>query len=142
MGNTLPYAEVDAFIYDTLGSGVNPSSEETLGSVVTLLEQLKFIGDDLKIIGSVTQQKVSDGSYGSITIGPTAVLILGSDNTRTSLQFQNLGPRAIYWGFDSSVTEDNGTQLRRRDVQILDDFTGDIYAITAAGSADVRWMEY
>ena len=90
----------------------------------------------------VRTENASSGSYGTTSVSTTATQLFASDSSRISLQFQNLGSKRIYWGFDSSVTTSNGTEMQKGDIQTIEGYTGTIYAIVGSSTADVRTNEY
>lgn len=82
----------------------------------------------------------STGSYGAVSIGTTATSIIAANTNRKGYVVQNLGPDKLYIGFDANVTSDNGIEVPVGGVFAGNDYTGDLYGISA-GTSDVRYME-
>lgn len=82
----------------------------------------------------------------SVSVGATATLILAADNWRTSFMLVNNGSVIVYLGqtADITVTGDttnDGIPLLPRGTvteSLLGGWRGNIWGITASGSADVR----
>ena len=84
-------------------------------------------------------------SYGAVSVGVAATLIISANTRRRSITIVNDSSGTIYTGPDSSITTVNGTPLygrqARTDGRIPEGYQGDIYGIIGAGTADVRYWE-
>jgi hypothetical protein len=85
----------------------------------------------------------SAASYGALSITNTAAEFLGSPlSGRKLLLLQNLGSQDVYIGFNNSVTSSNGIQLPKfSSIELPFGDNLDIYMVTAAGTANVRYAE-
>ena len=85
-------------------------------------------------------------SYGTKTVTTAASKIVGAETNRHSLVLYNVGDATVFFGPDSSVTAANGIPLKK-DVSFQADsggvklYMGDVWAITAASTADLRYWE-
>jgi len=83
----------------------------------------------------------------AVTVGNTATLLAAKAEKRVAIYIQNLDAADVFLGEDATVTVANGYALAAnggRWVEIFDNpsfYTGTWYAISAAGSADVRVYE-
>jgi hypothetical protein len=96
--------------------------------------------------GDGHRQIVATGGGGSktfTTAAPTgtAASVVAANADRLSVTIQNVGEVAVYLGSTSGVTTSNGVELDPGDV--LDDSSSvdAWWAITAAGTADLRIVE-
>jgi hypothetical protein len=85
-------------------------------------------------------------SYGAITVGATATLILGSNPNRRGAVIENNGTVILYIGFDSSVTTSNGIAIVAGGNYINsadgECYKGAYYGITASSTCDCRYQEW
>jgi len=85
-------------------------------------------------------------SYGSVTITTSATKIVSANTKRKSLELINTSEaKIVYYGPDNSITSSNAlplyeTQTRNRD-KIPEGYLGDVWGITASGTADLRYWE-
>lgn len=81
-------------------------------------------------------------NVGAVSVTTTATLVKTSNTNRVSIIIQNLGPSSdIYVGPTSAVTTATGLRVSANDSLDGIVYTGTLYAITAVGSADVRYFE-
>ena len=82
----------------------------------------------------------------NVNVTTTATLIVPSNAKRISIIVENEGASEVFIGSDSTVTAANGVKLAE-DGTFCEDaggtrvYKGDIYGITSAGTADVRYWE-
>lgn len=86
-------------------------------------------------------------SYGAISIGNTATLILPANNARKGcLIGNNSGSVVLYVGPDSAVTSSTGmpvaTGATFQNSDLDAAWRGDIYGIVASSTADIRYWEW
>ena len=115
----------DLLVQLTGGGGVN------LGNIKKLLEKLAV-------------KETSTGSFGAVSVGTTATLVRGANTNRIALLATVNANKTVFFGFDDTVTTANGTQLKQDDVFKIDQtnlYKGDVFAIVASGTADIRFME-
>lgn len=79
-------------------------------------------------------------TVGAVSVTSTQTSIRATDATRTSLVIQNLGPSDLYIG-ETGVTTANGFLVSVGDSMGDIQFTGQIFGITASGTADVRYWD-
>ena len=126
---------------DTLNA-TDFATEVTLAAIKTQTDKLTFLLDRLKV--DVQMQKASTGVNGAVTVGATATLIRAAKSDRVSLLATVNSNVTVFFCLSASVTTANGTPLKQDDVFKIDQtnlYTGDVYAIVASGTADVRFME-
>jgi len=80
------------------------------------------------------------------TATTTATLIVPSNAKRVSIIMENEGASDVYIGKDNTVTAANGVKMVVEGTFTEDGagtpvYKGDIYGITSAGTADVRYWE-
>ena len=103
-------------------------------------------------VAAVPGDTAAYGRYGATQCDVTATLLYANQTgSRNAVSIQNLGPNAIYIGFDSSVTTATGTQVPASggslsvDLRMRPDGTPKIYCIAATALQvspnDTRWME-
>ena len=83
------------------------------------------------------------GRYGAVSVTTTATKILSAKVSRSKGLVQAL-TCDVYVGFDSSVTTSNGVFVPSGSSWSDESpgcWSGDIYAICAAGTVDVRYQE-
>jgi hypothetical protein len=87
-------------------------------------------------------------SYGNKSVDNSqAVIIVPANERRQELFLANASVSPdCYIGFDSSVTPSNGYPLwasstNERSRGMGSTYLGDIWGITASGTADIRWLE-
>lgn len=86
-------------------------------------------------------------AYGSVTVGSgSAILIIAFNPNRKSLIISNEGSSKIFIANDSSVTTATGISIPAGGIFTEDSggdrmFTGNIYAISADSTNDVRYWE-
>lgn len=87
-------------------------------------------------------------SYGNTTVPTgTAILIVAHNVNRKALIITNEGSSKIYLGSDSFVTSATGVSVEAESGKYLEDsggqrmYLGDIYAISADSTNDVRYWE-
>lgn len=80
----------------------------------------------------------------AVNVGTTATDLLATDlANRKSILIQNLGSKPIYIGCDNSVTTSNGIKVPKGGSAEFRMGPGiDVHAITPAGNADVRVIEF
>lgn len=85
-------------------------------------------------------------SYNSVSVGTSATLIVPADGGRRGYGVINNSSSTIYIGPDASITASNGIPIASNsnftDSGDGDNFKGNIYGITASGSADVRYWQW
>lgn len=85
-------------------------------------------------------------SYTGVSVGSSATLIVPSNAYRLNLILRNNSSTVCYIGQDSNVTTATGMQINQNDA-LNDDgsgrrgYLGEIWGITATGSADIRYWE-
>ena len=105
----------------------------------------------IPVLAAVPGDTAAYGRYGATQCNTTATLLYaGQIGARNAISVQNLGPNAIYIGFDANVTVNTGTQVGPTNFLAVDirgrsDGTPQIYCIAATAlqvsPADSRWME-
>lgn len=85
-------------------------------------------------------------NYDTVTVTTTATKIVGANGDRLDVILSNVSAaQPLYFGPDDSVTAANGAVLKVSSTTTLDTFfaryKGDIYGITAADTADIRYWE-
>jgi len=85
-------------------------------------------------------------NFNTVTVGNTATLIMAANVDRHSFLINNTSAQTIYVGPTSSVTAANGISILENG-SLAEDSSGtklyqsDVYGITAAATADVRYWE-
>jgi hypothetical protein len=85
-------------------------------------------------------------AYGAVTVTTVATLILAANGKRLNSLIANNASQTVFLGPDSSVTTANGIPLQAGTMLKEDSgtervWTGDVYGIVAATTADVRYWE-
>lgn len=111
---------------------------------------IKFIYGGLDTVAYVTSATplpvavpaTTTASNGATTVGTSATLVRAARTTRVGLTLQNLGSVDVFWGTTNAVTTASGLKLAAGiAVEIDARYSGDVYAIVASGTADVRYFE-
>ncbi len=96
--------------------------------------------------GGRANPRTPKGIFGPVSITTTATLIQpDSDRRRNSVKITNNSAQTVFIGFDDTVTPDNGFPLEKNDVLEFnqgDLYSGAIFGIVSAATADVRFMEF
>lgn len=71
----------------------------------------------------------------------SATRVLASNSKRRALTVQNTSTVDIYVGYGPGLTSANGLVLNPGDTLVENVYTGDIYAMTASGSASLPYVE-
>lgn len=80
------------------------------------------------------------GNFGSLTVGTTATLLEAKKLHRVSFTVVNADPTAtVYLGMNNTVTTATGLPIVAGASFTEDYYVGDIYAIVAAGTVDLRY---
>lgn len=89
-----------------------------------------------------TEAKQS-GVYGAVSVGNTATDLVATDlANRTMIVIQNVSNRNVFIGLDASVTATSGLRLSAGSSMNIPAGPGlNWHAITASGTADLRYME-
>jgi hypothetical protein len=88
----------------------------------------------------------SSDNFNTVTVTNVATLVMAANVDRHSYLVGNASAVTVYLGPTSSVTSATGVPLEEDGTLAEDNsgtklYTGDIYAITAAGAADIRFWE-
>lgn len=86
--------------------------------------------------------KANSIGWGAVSVESTATVILISHASRTGLIIQNNSAKDVYIGPDNVITTVNGIKLEPGDIYENQDWTGAIYGIVAAGTADIRAQQF
>lgn len=82
----------------------------------------------------------------TVTVASTATLVLAANTWRRGFNIYNTGgAQTIYIGFTSGVTTATGTPILVNASFTSDgmnNYKGDIYAITASSTSDARYLEW
>lgn len=85
-------------------------------------------------------------AYNTVSITGTAGILIAANPNRKGLLVRNNGTQIVYLGYDSSVTSSNGFPLSPQDTietsNLLAGYRGVLYAISASGTQDIRYMEW
>lgn len=94
---------------------------------------------------SETKKSSSKGYQQNFTVGTSVVKILEKNPNRVSALVRHTSTGSLYLGFDQSVSSTNGLLLNQYDsyeINQLNNYTGEIWAIASASSQDVRIIEF
>ncbi len=86
-------------------------------------------------------------SYGNVSVGNTATLIVPQNPRRQELRFVNYSTSPdCFLGMDNNVTTTTGFPLMAGSEQdasrsMGSTYLGDVYGIVSSGNADIRWWE-
>ena len=85
-------------------------------------------------------------AYADVDVTNTATLIIAKSDSRQQVEIVNTSSSVtVYLGMDSSVASTTGLPLYpnqgRSFTKLLTLWAGDIYGITASGTADCRYWE-
>ncbi|KKK85414.1 hypothetical protein LCGC14_2773540 [marine sediment metagenome] len=97
--------------------------------------------DILDLLSSANLAKAATISYGAVSVGDTATVILVEQSTRTGLIIVNNSTQTVYLGGDA-VSTANGLPLVEGASYGNQDWVGAIYGIVAAGTSDVRVEDF
>lgn len=85
-------------------------------------------------------------TYNAVTISSTASAVMLANNERKGSLVYNNGSVTIYLGMDANVTSSNGLPVASNasfnNSGQNEVWKGNIYAITASSTADVRFWEW
>jgi len=84
-------------------------------------------------------------SYNTVTVTSAATLVKAANSWRAGITLYNVGTATVYVGTDSSVTSSTGMPVAQGgayDFNGWEGYRGDIYAITASSTADLRYLEW
>lgn len=103
------------------------------------------------MVHSAPKGDMPKARYGAVAVATaSATLVFTAMTGRNTFSLQNLGPNAIYCGYDSAVTTATGTQVASGAflaVDLVANSTTDtaVYCIAASAlqvsPADTRWMQ-
>ncbi len=85
------------------------------------------------------------GSYTNFTVGTSAVKILDKNPSRVSALIRQISSSNLYIGFDQGVSSTTGMLLNQNDsyeINQLNHFTGEIWAVANTSGQDVRVVEF
>jgi hypothetical protein len=131
------------------GSGV-PSNIVPVGGSDGSNARIMNLTSSGEVIVSVTDMAGGDTmTYGSATLTTSAASLIAANAARRGFQIQNLdASKPCYWGSNSSVTVNNGTEILPGSVQSqsgLGTYTGEIFIITSTGGTPttngIRYLE-
>jgi len=97
--------------------------------------------DILDLLSGANLAKAANMSYGAVSVGAIATVILAAQSTRTGLIIVNNSTKTVYIGGDA-VDTDNGLPLVEGASYENQDWVGVVYGIVAAGTADVRVEDF
>ncbi|NIB44750.1 hypothetical protein HBA55_34540 [Pseudomaricurvus alkylphenolicus] len=98
------------------------------------------LNGNLEINGGVSIKANKTAAHGAVSVGTSATLVVAENLGRGRCLLQNLGGSDCYVGNSSGVTTANGIKLVA-DGTMEVSFDDTVYAITATGTADVRYLE-
>lgn len=102
-------------------------------------------GNSITVDGTVTAAPYGAVSavYSATSVTSTATKIIATNlANRISVMVQNLGAKDMFFGDDSSVTTANGIKVGfGQSLELAWGPSVNLYAITASGTADVRYLE-
>lgn len=118
------------------------SVDGLLTAVSATSDRADLISDMYRRVWTNDAPNVGQG-YGALTVAAVAAEVLGTPlSGRTRILVQNLGDKAVYAGFDVSVTALNGIKIPKNasmELPFGEDL--DLFMISASGSQDVRYFE-
>lgn len=79
------------------------------------------------------------GGYGAVTVTTTVAEVIAVSASRRSLSLYNNGLDAIYVGYNSSLTTNNGMPIPAGGEREITTSSA-VWAVAASGSQNVRWM--
>ncbi|NIB44727.1 hypothetical protein HBA55_34425 [Pseudomaricurvus alkylphenolicus] len=94
----------------------------------------------LSISGGLSIKANKTVAHGAVSVTTTATLVRAENLGRGRCLLQNLGGAACYVGSTSGVTASNGMKVLPGGTMEVS-FDDTVYAITASGTADVRYLE-
>ena len=105
-------------------------------------DRADLISDLYRRIWVNSSPNVGQG-YGALSVSATAGEVLATPLAgRQRLLLQNLGDKAVYIGFDGSVTTANGIKLpKNASVELPFGEDLNVYMISESGTQDVRYIE-
>lgn len=98
-------------------------------------------------IAPVSRAVGANATYGSVSVGVTATLVLAANASRLSAVIVNNGSATMYFGTSSSVIVGSaGTALSGIPIPVggsitFETYTGNIYAISGSAAQDARYLE-
>ena len=118
----------------------------TVDAINLDIRDLVFATDKVDVSGSVITSApygAAAAVYGNKSVTSTATKIITSNlASRISVIVQNLGSKDMFFGDDSSVTTSLGVRVGAgQSLELGWGPSVDLYAITASGTADVRYLE-
>jgi len=92
---------------------------------------------------NITQASATAATYGEETVTTTATKIIASNLAgRRKVIVQNLGSKDMFFGHNVSVTAATGVRVSAgSSIELEFGPSLDVYAITAASTADARYLE-
>lgn len=84
----------------------------------------------------------TSGSYGTVSVGAAAVLVVAARFSRNGLVVQNVhATQTLYLGNDSSVTTSTGIQVPAGASADFPDYAGAVWGIASGAATDTRFFE-
>ena len=105
--------------------------DDKLAKIIELLENIVKTPENMK--------------YDSVSVGTSVTAIVNSNPNRFGLIIRNISAFTIYIGKDKNLTTDKGFKLSQNDAYEINStnlYKGPIFAVTSAGTSDVRVMEF
>jgi hypothetical protein len=85
---------------------------------------------------------VSNISYGTVSVGTSAALILAARATRRQVVIANQhATQTLHIGDDSSVTTSTGLRIAAGANLTLDDYNGPVYGIASGAATTTNYLE-
>lgn len=136
------YAEDSAHVSGDIGLYMLSVREDTLAASTNATGDYQSFKTDA--LGRLWINKAAQSAaYGATSVASTATDIVGTDLTnRTRIIIQNIDNKSVFIGHNASVTTANGIRLSPGASIEVDAGPGlNWHGITAAGTADVRYLE-
>lgn len=81
-------------------------------------------------------------SYGAISVGSSAAVVVGANNRRESVAIQNThASQDLYLGFDASVTNASGFKVAAGQSVTFFSYQGAIYGYGSGAATTGRYLE-
>ncbi|MBI2258179.1 MAG: hypothetical protein HYU67_04680 [Flavobacteriia bacterium] len=109
----------------------------------SIVGQLETISSHLSQIRKYSLPTEKTNDY-TITINSTPVKILNQNNDRAKLIFENASNQRIFIKYESASSPSNYSFSLAQNLPFIDDFcfTGEVWACTNAGTANLQITEY
>jgi len=129
----------------------NPSIEDLISQTLSRMlgwsiteERWREVAVDVdgRILVSTSPTKASNANVSLVSVGVTSTSVLGQNSNRKQYLIQNTDTVDVFISFGGAAVLTTGIKLEPNAIISDDIFTGEINAIVASGTAELRVVEF